>query len=131
MQYKNYVKAFPVLKKLSEMSFKARDAYSIYTLMKEVEPTLQFGIEREKALIQKYNGTMIDNGSVQFVHGDDEESVQLGTENMLKFKVELDELNEMEITETIHPIVMSYDAMGDQTITPSDIMALDGFVSFK
>lgn len=131
MKYNQFVKAFPAIKKLSEMSFRAKDAFNIYTLMKEVDPILQFGIEREKQLVKQYNGVPLGDGKIQFVHGEDEEAVKTGMENMQKFADAADELSEMEITDTIHPVTLSYDAMGDQAITPKDIMALDGFVIFE
>lgn len=131
MKYSQLRIAYTTLQKFIKMDFNVRDAYAIYRLYQKLETASKFGMQREKALIQQYNGVVKPNGFIEFVHDTDEESRKNGLENMNRFKEALNELDSMEIDESISPIKLSYDAFGEQKVLPSDIMALDGFVVFE
>ena len=113
------------------MNFNVRDAYSIYKLYKELGNAIEFGIERERSLLNKYDGRFMSNGYIEFVHGKDADAKQKGIENMNKYMEEMEELNSMELPDEFSPLTLSYDSFGDQKITPDDIAALEGFVSFE
>ena len=119
------------LNKFTNYDFDIRTAFAIHKLFKELESSCQFGISRERSLLEKYNGVVEPNGRINFVHGKDDESIKAGIENMHKYKEEIDELHAMEITEEFTPITLSYEAFGDQKVTPSDIASLDDFVIFE
>ena len=132
MKYKKFIQAYNVLQKLSNMDFNVKDAFSIYNLQKSLEPVTKFGAERDRALIEKYKGVVGQDVSIKFWESDeDEEEKRIGTENMTAFIEEICELNDMEMDQEITPITLSYDSLGDQKISPNDIMCLDGFVHFE
>lgn len=123
--------AYRVLKRMSEMKFNVKDAYAIYTLIKQIQPAIDFSIEREQQLIQKYDGRMSTEGNISFVHGDTEEDKEIGLNNFQLFKVEMDEMANMDNGIEFKQIKLSYDSFGDQTITPDEISCLEGFVEFE
>lgn len=133
MKYKNVFGAYGALQKMMGMDFDARTAYAMYGLFKKIESVAQFGAKRERDTITKYDGVLRDDGVIEFIHGDDEESKEIGTRNMQAFAKDISELYEMEISDMngIEPIVLKYDSFGDKKIAPSDFMALDGLVSFE
>ena len=104
---------------------------SLLFIYKEIDPTVQFGLERENALIKKYDGRLQPNGDIQFVHGDSDEARETGIANMQKFKDEMDDLGEMEIEAEITPVKLGYDSFGNQKISPAEIMDLEGFIVFE
>lgn len=63
----------------------AKTAYAIYGLFKKIEHVVQFGAKRERDTIDKHDGVLRDDGVIEFVHGDDEESKEIGTRNMQAF----------------------------------------------
>lgn len=133
MKYSQFVKAYNVIQKFANMNFNVRDAYKIYNLMKTIEPIAKFGMEREKALIEKYHGVAGQNGDIRFwdENSSTEEEKDIGAKNMSGFIQEIYEMNEMEMDQEITPITLSYDSVGDQKISPSDIAALDGIIAFE
>ena len=131
MTYNQFVKAYRVLRKLSGMDFGIKDAYAIYKLSGEMEKTAQFGIKREEALMEKYGGEVMPDGDVNFVHGDSEDESKEGVENMQAFRNALNELGTTELDMDIHPITLSYEAFGEQRITPNEIADLEGVICFE
>ena len=131
MKYEHFFNAYDILSKMSGMQFQARDAYRIFRLLKSLEPAYEFGVKREREMVGKYNGVVEQDGSIRFIHGEDAESQRTGEENMRGFVREINELHDMDIDCDFEPITLSYDAFGEQTITPREIALLDGFVSFE
>lgn len=131
MKHIQFVKAYRTLQKLSDFSLPVREAFEIFKLTKALQPAHEFAAKMERQLIEKYKGEVNDDGSVNFVHGDDEKSRSEGINNMNKFVAELDELNDTEMDYEFEPIKLSYDAMDGQKISANEIMALDGFVIFE
>lgn len=78
-------------------------------------------MQRERKLLEKYNGTVRPDGNVIFPTQDE----------TVAFRNELQELNNMEISDEIEPITIEYDAMGDNTLSPTEIACLDGFIAFE
>ena len=131
MKQENIKNAYYVLKRFSTMQFKVKDAFGIYKLLKELEPSINFAIEREQKMVEQYNGTINPDGTISFIHGDTDEDKRKGMENFIKFKKEMDEIAAMDIDLDFSPITLAYDSLGDQTISPNDLMSLEGFVSFE
>lgn len=133
MKYKfyQYVNASNAIKKMMGMDFDFKDSYNLYRLAKQFDTVVQFGAERERELVAKYNGTITNDGYISFAHGEDDESRRVGDESKAAFQKELAELNDTVIDEDIVPVCMSVEAMAGKPISPNDIMAIDGFVLFK
>lgn len=112
-------KAYQALVRLSYMNLPIKTAYSVYTLMGEIEPAYQCGAKLEQDILTKLN---------MKVEGDrivppDEETLNQYVSNMK-------ELNDMDVNVEFHPVKICCEDLGDQKMKPSDMKALEGFVSF-
>lgn len=114
-------KSYNALVRLSQMRLPIKTAFSVYQLVKKIEEPYKFALEEEKKLINKYNAEVKENGIISFSSAEDKDS----------FQNELQELNQLDHDIEIEPIVIKIEDLGEQTITPSDIFALEGFVEFE
>ena len=103
------------------MRLPIKTAFSVYQLVKKIEEPYKFALEEEKKLINKYNAEVKENGIISFSSAEDKDS----------FQNELQELNQLDHDIEIEPLVIKIEDLGEQTITPSDIFALEGFVEFE
>lgn len=131
MKYGQFVNARKTLQKISGFELPVRDAFKVYKLMKELGPIYEFGADRETKLIEKYNGKINDDGSIGFIHGDDEKARADGANNLKRFVEEMNAMREEEIEGEFTPVKLKYGALGKQTITPNELMAIEGFISFE
>lgn len=113
--------AYSSLKKILNMHFPAKKAYQIYLLSKKLNSILEFFIEEERKLIQKFNAEIKENGEVSFKNAGDAQN----------FKEEYYKLQNFEIEEEIIPVVLTEDDIKDQEFTPIDIFNLEGIISFE
>lgn len=114
-------RAFGALGRLANMQLPVRDSRNVYMLSKRLENAYNFELEQEKKLIEKYHGTLSNDGGVVFQNSEDAAG----------FNAELAELNNLDVEVEFDPVVINCDAMDDQRITPFDIACLDGFVTFE
>ena len=114
-------KSYNALVRLSQVRLPIKTAFSVYQLVKKIEEPYKFALEEEKKLISKYNAEVKENGIISFSSAEDKNS----------FQNELQELNQLNHDIEIEPIVIKIEDLGEQTITPSDIFALEGFVEFE
>ena len=114
-------KSYNALVRLSQVRLPIKTAFSVYQLVKKIEEPYKFALEEEKKLINKYNAEVKENGIISFSSAEDKNS----------FQNELQELNQLDHYIEIEPIVIKIEDLGEQTITPSDIFALEGFVEFE
>ena len=114
-------KSYNALVRLSQVRLPIKTAFSVYQLVKKIEEPYKFALEEEKKLINKYNAEVKENGIISFSSAEDKDS----------FQNELQELNQLDHDIEIEPIVIKIEDLGEQTITPSDILALEGFVEFE
>ena len=114
-------KSYNALVRLSQVRLPIKTAFSVYQLVKKIEEPYKFALEEEKKLINKYNAEVKENGIISFSSAEDKNS----------FQNELQELNQLDHDIEIEPIVIKIEDLGEQTITPSDIFALEGFVEFE
>ena len=113
--------SYNALVRLSQVRLPIKTAFSVYQLVKKIEEPYKFALEEEKKLINKYNAEVKENGIISFSSAEDKNS----------FQNELQELNQLDHDIEIEPIVIKIEDLGEQTITPSDIFALEGFVEFE
>ena len=114
-------KSYNALVRLSQVRLPIKTAFSVYQLVKKMEEPYKFALEEEKKLINKYNAEVKENGIISFSSAEDKDS----------FQNELQELNQLDHDIEIEPIVIKIEDLSEQTITPSDILALEGFVEFE
>ena len=131
MTYEQCLRAHAAITRMAGIVFGIKEAYAIFKLGKRLSVEVEFCAQHEKALIEKYNGMVQKDGSIHFVHGDDEESKRIGMTNMEQFKNEMNQLLNSETEGNIEPVHISLDAFEDYKITPDDIMALDNIIIFE
>ena len=131
MKHIQFIRAYSTLQRISNFELPVRDAYMVYKLLKEIEPVYEFATKMERQLIEKYHGEITENGTIKFIYSDDEQSKAEGTKNMNMFAAAIEDLNDTEIDENFSPITLKYDALGSQKMTPKEIMAIDGFITFE
>lgn len=117
----NVNKAYVVLAKISEFKLPVKKAYEIYKLAKTLEERYRFAVDEEKKYIEEFNGTINNDGTVSFENA----------EIYGAFQEKLSELNDMQVDIEITPVVLTEKDLGEQTISPSDIYNLEGFVTFE
>lgn len=114
-------RAYGALNKLSEMQLPIRDAHKVFMLAQQLKSNYDFEIEQEKKIFERNHARFMPNGEMVF---DDEQDA-------IRFKDEMTELGNIDVDLDIQPVTISIDSLDGYTMTPSDIMALSGFVDFE
>lgn len=127
MKQLKIVEAYSIMHRFSKCNFKIRDAHAIYKLLRELEPAIQFQIEQEKLLFNSYNIKLDADNSIVFCNEiTNEEKQQI----LNSVNERLGEIREYDNDIEYHPITLSYSAFDEVKITPDDIGALSGFITF-
>lgn len=95
-----------------------RDALNLYRLKNKLTEYANFEAEEEQKLVDKYNGTIAEDGRVMID----------GAENQAAFVKEYVQLREMECDIDAEKVKLSLD--DHPAITMEDIEQLDSFVDF-
>lgn len=114
-------RAYAALSRLLNIPLPASEAYGVYMLAKKLESNYTFELEQQKKMVEKYDGTINEDGSIVFTN----------KENSINFQQEIDELANIEVVLDIDPIVVECAHLDGHKITPIDMYNLDGFVVFK
>lgn len=114
-------KAYQPLLSLVGMKLPIKKARLVYMMVKEVEQHFQFAVQEEKKLLNEFGGTVHEDGRVSFETPDD----------YIAFQERLIELGDSDVEFDISPIIINEADLGNQVISASDILALEGFVLFE
>lgn len=121
MKQEKINRAFPSLAKLRDISLPVKKARAIYKLYIAAESAYNFALNEEKKYLSEYNGTLIEDGSINFS----------SPEECVAFKEKFDELVTSEVDLDIEVVTLTESDLGDQLLTPGDIYNLEGFVTFE
>jgi len=121
MKEKVFIAGYKALERLYANKLPIIDAYKIYSLKTKMRDAYQFQIEQEKKIISEYGGVYDENGALSFPN----------KLEFSKFRDAILELNDVELDVSIEPIVLIMEQIKDIDISPADIEALEGFVSFE
>jgi hypothetical protein len=122
MTQKQMLEAIPTIQKLVGTKLPIKSSYAIFKLAKEIENQKDFLVAEEKKLIEKYEGTIDEQGRITFKDQN----------NFKPFTEEYAELNDMEVDiKTTLPIVINMDYITDLNIAPADLLTLEGIVDFE
>lgn len=114
-------KAYPALVRLSECRLPVKKARDLYKMTKRAEEHFRFAVTEEQKYVAEFGGKENSNGTITF------ESPEL----FGKFQEKAVELSESVIEWDVDPIVITDSDIGGQTISSSDILNLEGFVTFE
>lgn len=112
----------PTLQKLVGIKLPIKASYAIFRLAKEIDSQKDFFVKEEKKLIDKYKGSVDENGRITF-----EDSANF--EPFAKEYAELDNI-EVVIKEQL-PIVIKLDAVEGGDFAPADFFFLEGIIDFE
>lgn len=119
MKQGKIVAAHKALLNLNEQRLSLTSAYAVYKLLKETQKAWDFQVEQEEKIFTKLKPKMEKKNNWKFATPDDAKS----------FADFMKELAEMESDIEIKPITIRLSE--EISVTPSDINALDGFVTFE
>lgn len=105
----------------SSITLPARTAYDVFVMKKKMEPIYMARVDAERSLLESCDGQIGNDGFPVF-------KSESGADN---YRKQLIELNDIDVDEKIKPIEVSFDMLNGQTLLPSDIEDLDGFISFR
>ena len=88
-------------------------------MAKSINEQREFFINEEKKLVKKFNGEIVDGGSLRFKKPEDQ--VSFAKEHVELLNYEIPELAAIEL---------SFDDLGDATFTPIELSTLEGVVNF-
>lgn len=118
MTAQQLMKALPVLQKIITLQLPIKKAYQIYSLTKVINEQREFFINEEKKLIERFDAEVLEDGTIKF----------LDVESARDFEVAHQEI--MEYPVSAEAIDLKFDDLGDATLTPIDLMALEGIINF-
>lgn len=107
--------------KLGELKLPIKIAWEIHKISNELADKLRFVGEEEQKIIEKFNGSILPDGKIQFSNNEDSHNAFL----------ELNTLHEEELDCDFEPIEISFDDLSDYAIEPNMLAGFDGVISFK
>lgn len=110
----------PVLNKITQMQMPLKKAYEIYQLTKSIKEHIDFLTNKEKEMVEKYNGEyQEETGEISFK--DKKQAQDFYNEHSKFLKEELD----------IKKITLSKEDLGTNKISPQDIFILSSCIIFQ
>lgn len=123
MKQKDIIKAFHALQKYEEKDLPIRISYSLFKVKKLIEDQVEFQLNAEQEIFQKYKPTSNEDGSLKF------ESEEQAREFAQEFSNKIDEIGEIEVELDLkNKPKISLDQIVDMSI--EDIEALEPFIEF-
>ena len=107
--------------KLGELKLPIKTAWAIHKISSELADKLRFLGEEERKVIEKYNGTILPNGNIQFANEEDSQNAF----------AELNTLHLEELECEFEPIEIAFDDIEDCKIEPNILTGLNKVVTFK
>ncbi len=120
MKQKDLTRAYSAIMALSEIKLPVKKAYAVYQIAKLVDEHCKFAAREEQKCFEKYSGTICDDKSVRFANEQDCDAC----------KREIEDIAQMEVDVPMAPVIITDEDMAGQTISPINIMNLEGLVTF-
>lgn len=119
MTAEKILSALPIVQKLVGLQLPVKKAYKVYSLAKQINEQREFFINEEKKLIEKFNGTIQEDGQIIFEN-------DVCSEDFAKAHFEM-MTNEID---GFSPIELTFEDLKGAEFSPFDIGLLDGLVNF-
>ena len=120
MKQEKLNKAYGSMSVLNHMRLPAEKAFAVYKLYKAMESPISFSLQEEKKYIEQFGGTVRDDGTITF------DTI----EHRAGFSDALNGLLNAEVNFDFEAVVLCTHDLDGQTISPADIMNLEGLVTF-
>lgn len=118
----NIIDSTEALKALMTKPLKARTAFAVARIAREVEKEYNLFNQSRTELIQKY-GEKDENGELKVT---EEGNYTVSKDNIAEFNTSFQELLDTEIEVNAEPVSM--DDLGDVDFTPNEVLNLEAFI---
>lgn len=118
----NIIDSTEALKALMTKPLKARTAFAVARIAREVEKEYNLFNQSRTELIQKY-GEKDENGELKVT---EEGNYTVSKDNIAEFNTSFQELLDTEIEINAEPVSM--DDLGDVDFTPNEVLNLEAFI---
>lgn len=108
-----------VMQKITNIKLPIKKAYAIYSLSKQIDEYKSFFLQEERKLAEKFNVEIEENGKLTFKNSEDQ----------IQFLKEHNEMLMQEF-EDLKVVNLKFEDLGDETLSPQDIMMLEGVINF-
>ena len=120
MTFKILMRAYPLLQQFLQLSGNAQQSYQLYKFLKQVQEDVDFYVQEEKKLIEKYAANVEQDGQISF---DDKENQKL-------FSQEINNLQNMELPQLMNTITIPLKSIQNIQLTPADFYLLENIINF-
>lgn len=120
MTFKILMRAYPLLQQFLQLSGNAQQSYQLYKFLKQIQEDVDFYVQEEKKLIEKYAANVDTDGQISF---DDKENQKL-------FSQEINNLQNMELPQLMNTITIPLKSIQNIQLTPADFYLLENIINF-
>lgn len=120
MTFKILMRAYPLLQQFLQLSGNAQQSYQLYKFLKQIQEDVDFYVQEEKKLIEKYAANVNTDGQISF---DDKENQKL-------FSQEINNLQNMELPQLMNTITIPLKSIQNIQLTPADFYLLENIINF-
>lgn len=120
MRQQSVVKACDALYNLTNCRLPVKKAYSVYKLQQALESPYNFVANEERKAIEDCHAEVQPDGKITFKEISD----------AVKYRDRMNEVYDMDVEIKAEPVTLTEKDMGDATISPADIAALEGLITF-
>lgn len=120
MTFKILMRAYPLLQQFLQLSGNAQQSYQLYKFLKQIQEDVDFYVQEEKKLIEKYAANVEQDGQISF---DDKENQKL-------FSQEINNLQNMELPQLMNTITIPLKSIQNIQLTPADFYLLENIINF-
>ena len=120
MTFKILMRAYPLLQQFLQLSGNAQQSYQLYKFLKQIQEDVDFYVQEEKKLIEKYAANVEQDGQISF---EDKENQKL-------FSQEINNLQNMELPQLMNTITIPLKSIQNIQLTPADFYLLENIINF-
>ena len=120
MTFKILMRAYPLLQQFLQLSGNAQQSYQLYKFLKQIQEDVDFYVQEEKKLIEKYAANVEQDGQISF---NDKENQKL-------FSQEINNLQNMELPQLMNTITIPLKSIQNIQLTPADFYLLENIINF-
>jgi hypothetical protein len=118
MTAQQLMRALPVLQKIITLQLPIKKAYQIYSLTKVINEQREFFITEEKKLIERFDVEILEDGNIKFPNVESRKDFEIAHREIMEYPI------------SVETIELKFDDLGDATLTPIDLMTLEGIINF-
>lgn len=119
MTAQQILNALPLIQNIMDLNLPIKKAYEVYTLAKLINEKREFFINEEKKIIEKFNATVAENGTIRFQSPQDQLAFYQAHSELMNYEV--DDLKAVEL---------SLSNLESAQLKPYEIGLLENIITF-